>query len=564
MKIPALPLMAALILLGSLCYAQNPDNAARRSPYALPVASKQDIAAANNSSVLYRSSDGVFDCVQDASGLISVRYVWPNPAVIYQATIRKGQDVYPRRLLLELKINNTYGTDVNGTPIPSRSKPEVRSGISARIVELGEKFSLGQTIEQGDELFKMLPQVVAHNSVTPGAEQRFHFIPMLKGLWRSTGIADFIEMTKLEWTLGIGRLIMIVVGLVLIYLAIFKDFEPLLLLPIGFGAVMSNIPLAQMAGPDGILGILFAGVDLGIYPLLIFMGVGALTDFGPLIANPITAVMGAAAQLGIFGAMIGAVLISTLTPESFIHFSLKDAASIGIIGGADGPTAIFLASRLSPNLLGSIAVAAYSYMALVPIIFPPIIRAIIPVHERNIRMSQLRKVSKLEKVLFPISITLLCCLLLPDAAPLISMLMLGNLMREAMCVDRLSDTAQNALMNTVTIFLGLSVGSKLSADKFLNFETLGILVLGLVAFSLGTAGGLWLGRLMCRLSGGKINPMIGAAGVSAVPMAARVVNKVGLETDPHNFLLMHAMGPNVSGVIGSAVAAGILLQALGG
>jgi sodium ion-translocating decarboxylase beta subunit len=570
MKNLAFVIAAVFGLFTSLCHAQccqkNQDCKAssQRAPFALLPAAEQTQALDNSSLLQFRTNDGVFKCEQDASGAISVRYVWPNPAVIYSVSVRKEQDVFPGRPMTVLKINNTYTEDANGNPIPSRSKPQVKSGISGRVVELGEKFSLGQTIQQGELLFKILPQVIAHDSVTPGVTEEFQFMAMLKGLWRSTGICNFIEMSKLEWTLGIGRLIMIGVGLLLIYLAIFKGFEPLLLLPIGFGAVMSNIPLADMAGVDGILGLLFTGVDLGIYPLLIFLGVGALTDFGPLIANPKTAMLGAAAQLGIFGALIGAVLISTFTPESFIHFTLKDAASIGIIGGADGPTAIFLASRLSPNLLGSIAVAAYSYMALVPIIFPPIIRAIVPVHERNIRMSQLRKVSKLEKVVFPITITLLCCLLLPDAAPLISMLMLGNLMREAMCVDRLSDTAQNALMNTVTIFLGLSVGSKLSADKFLNFETLGILVLGLFAFSLGTAGGLWLGRLMCKLSGGKINPMIGAAGVSAVPMAARVVNKVGLETDPQNFLLMHAMGPNVSGVIGSAVAAGILLQALGG
>ncbi len=569
MKTPALFFAALFGLLTSLCYAQccppKPacDVSSQRAPFALLPATDQ-VSALDNSSLQFRTNDGVFKCEQDASGAISVRYVWPNPAVVYHVSVRKGQDVFPGRPMIVLKITNTYSEDANGNPIPSRSKPEVKSGIAGRIVELGEKFSLGQTIQQGELLFKIHPQVIAHDSVTPGKTQEFHFLVMLKGLWRSTGISNFIEMSKLEWTLGIGRLIMIGVGLLLVYLAIFKGFEPLLLLPIGFGAVMSNIPLADIAGVDGILGLMFKGVDLGIYPLLIFLGVGALTDFGPLIANPKTALLGAAAQLGIFGALLGAVLISALTPETFIHFTLKDAASIGIIGGADGPTAIFLASRLSPNLLGSIAVAAYSYMALVPIIFPPIIRALVPMHERNIRMSQLRKVSKLEKVVFPISITLLCCLLLPDAAPLISMLMLGNLMREAMCVDRLSDTAQNALMNIVTIFLGLSVGSKLSADKFLNFETLGILVLGLFAFAMGTAGGLWLGRLMCKLSGGKINPMIGAAGVSAVPMAARVVNKVGLETDPQNFLLMHAMGPNVSGVIGSAVAAGILLQALAG
>ncbi|MFA6928960.1 MAG: sodium ion-translocating decarboxylase subunit beta [Lentisphaeria bacterium] len=569
MKTSGLFIVVLVSLLSSFCQAQccgtNPtcNLSSNQAPFAL-LPSGEQASALDNSPIQFRTNDGVFKCEQDANGAISVRYVWPNPAVIYHVTVRQGQDVYPGRPMLVLKITNTYSKDANGNPIPTRSKPEVKSGISGRIVELGEKFSLGQTILQGELLFKIHPQVIAHDSVTPSVPKEFKFTAMLKGLWHSTGICNFIEMSRLEWTLGVGRIIMIVVGLVLVYLAIFKGFEPLLLLPIGFGAVMSNIPLADIAGVDGILGILFKGVDLGLYPLLIFLGVGALTDFGPLIANPKTALLGAAAQIGIFGALIGAVLISAFTPEGFINFSLKDAASIGIIGGADGPTAIFLASRLSPNLLGSIAVAAYSYMALVPIIFPPIIRAIIPTHERKIRMSQLRKVSKLEKVVFPISITLLCCLLLPDAAPLISMLMLGNLMREAMCVDRLSDTAQNALMNIVTIFLGLSVGSKLSADKFLNFETLGILVLGLCAFAVGTTGGLLLGRLMCKLSGGKINPMIGAAGVSAVPMAARVVNKVGLETDPQNFLLMHAMGPNVSGVIGSAVAAGILLQALAG
>jgi len=569
MKTHGLFIVALFGLLISFCQAQSCpagavcDASLAKAPFAL-LSNGQQNTSLDNTALQYSSNDGVFRCEQDANGAVSVRYVWPNSAVIYQTSVRKNQDVFPGRPLTTLKINNTYRNDALGNPIPSRSNPLVKAGVAGRVVELGEKFSLGQTIEQGDILFKILPQVVAHDSVTPGTPEEFKFMAMLKGLWRSTGICNFIEMTKLEWTLGIGRAIMIGVGLLLLYLAIFKDFEPLLLLPIGFGAVMSNIPLADIAGTDGILGILFQGVDFGVYPLLIFLGVGAMTDFGPLIANPKTALLGGAAQLGIFGALLAAVALSAFTPDSFIHFSLKDAASIGIIGGADGPTAIFLASRLAPNLLGSIAVAAYSYMALVPIIFPPIIRAIVPLHERNIRMTQLRKVSKLEKVVFPITITLLCCLLLPDAAPLISMLMLGNLMREAMCVDRLSDTAQNALMNIVTIFLGLSVGSKLSAEKFLNFETLGILVLGLTAFSVGTTGGLLLGRLMCKLSGGKVNPMIGAAGVSAVPMAARVVNKVGLETDPQNFLLMHAMGPNVSGVIGSAVAAGILLQALAG
>lgn len=553
--------VALISLLQVNCFAQTADNSEQktnRSPYKL-VEKKSAPDKVN-----YMVDDGVFRIEQGADGEIALRYVWPNPAVVYQTSARQGQEIFPGRSVAILKINSTYSEDANGNPIPHRSKPEIKFAIAAKVTELGANFKLGHTIEPGQIILKALPQVIVHDSMVPSSEQELNFKQMLVRLWESTGICNFIEMTRLEWTLGVGRLLMIIVGLVLLYLAIFKDFEPLLLLPIGFGAIMSNIPLADIAGPDGILGMLYTGVDLGIYPLLIFLGVGALTDFGPLIANPKTALMGAAAQLGIFGAMIGAVLISFLTPDHIINFTLKDAASIGIIGGADGPTAIFLASRLSPNLLGSIAVSAYSYMALVPIIFPPIIRALVPVHERNIRMSQLRRVTKLEKVVFPITITLLCCFLLPDAAPLISMLMLGNLMKEAMCVDRLSDTAQNALMNIVTIFLGLSVGSKLSADKFLNFETLGILLLGLFAFSIGTAGGIGLGRIMCKLSGGKINPMIGAAGVSAVPMAARVVNRVGLETDPQNFLLMHAMGSNVSGVIGSAVAAGILLQALGG
>jgi oxaloacetate decarboxylase beta subunit len=308
--------------------------------------------------------------------------------------------------------------------------------------------------------------------------------------------------------------------------------------------------------------IYMVGVSTGIFPLLIFMGVGAMTDFGPLIANPKTALLGAAAQFGIFCALLGALALSGL--GTGIEFTLKDAASIGIIGGADGPTAIYLTSKLSPKLLGAIAVAAYSYMALVPIIQPPIMKLLTTEADRKIKMKQLRHVSKLEKICFPIIITLLCAWLLPDAAPLIGMLMFGNLMRECGVVERLSSTAQNALINIVTIFLGLAVGSKLSADKFLSPQTLGILVLGVIAFMIGTATGLIFGQIMKKLSGGKINPLIGSAGVSAVPMAARVVNKVGLEADPHNFLLMHAMGPNVAGVIGSAVAAGALLKFLSG
>ena len=513
------------------------------------------------SAITFKTNDGVFACLQDKeTGNITVTYVWPNPAIVYQDSLQIGKAYKPGRSMGILKIKDTYKTDVNGQEIPSRSKPELKLGIGATVVKLGENFKLGKTLNAGDVVCVLSPSIVTHDSVTASDSKDISASDMLKGLWQSTGLNSFIEMSKLEWTLGIGRLIMICVGLLLLYLAIFRGFEPLLLVPIGFGAIMSNIPLAGIAGPDGLLGILFEGINLGLYPLFIFLGVGAMTDFGPLIANPKTALLGGAAQLGIFGALFLAVCLNAWTP---ITFSMKDAASIGIIGGADGPTAIFLASRLSPNLLGSIAVAAYSYMALVPIIFPPIIKALTTKKERLIKMTQLRKVTKLEKVVFPIVITLLCCFLLPDAAPLISMLMLGNLLKESMCTDRLSDTAQNALCNIVTIILGLTVGSKMSADKFLQLETLGILLLGLFAFSIGTAGGLMLGKLMSKLSGGKINPMIGAAGVSAVPMAARVVNKIGLSEDPQNFLLMHAMGPNVSGVIGSAVAAGVLLQALG-
>jgi oxaloacetate decarboxylase beta subunit len=551
MKKATLSILASLLCFGLLAVAQ--EEVSRSS---FPIQAEQV------GPILYKTNDGVFACEQDpASGLITVKYIWPNPAVVYQATLQPGKTYRPGRTMGILKIKDNYNQDSTGKTLEPRSKPELKLGITATVKALGPSFSMGQKLYYGDVIAVLEPNVVYHDSVTPSQSEPISFTHMLKGLWKSTGLNDFIQMTKLDWTLGVGRLIMIGVGLLLLYLAIFRGFEPLLLVPIGFGAIMSNIPLAGIAGPDGLLGILFEGINLGIYPLFIFLGVGAMTDFGPLIANPKTALLGAAAQLGIFGALFLAVLLSQFIPG--INFSLKDAASIGIIGGADGPTAIFLASRLSPNLLGSIAVAAYSYMALVPIIFPPIIVRLTSKEERMIRMTQLRKVTKLEKVIFPIVIVMLCCLLLPDAAPLISMLMLGNLLKECMCTDRLSDTAQNALCNIVTLVLGLTVGSKLSADKFLNLETLGILLLGLFAFSIGTTGGLLLGKVMNKLSGGKINPMIGAAGVSAVPMAARVVNKIGLQDDPTNFLLMHAMGPNVSGVIGSAVAAGVLLQALG-
>lgn len=370
-------------------------------------------------------------------------------------------------------------------------------------------------------------------------------------LWITTGIANF------EW----GQILMIAVGLLLLFLAIVKKYEPLLLLPMGFGAILSNIPIAAISGPDGLLGLLYTvGIETGVFPLLIFMGVGALTDFGALIAMPRTLLLGAAAQFGIFTTLIGALALNYIPG---FEFSLADAAAIGIIGGADGPTAIFLASKLAPDLLGAIAVAAYSYMALVPIIQPPIMRLLTTEKERKVKMAQLRHVSKSEKIAFPLIVLVLCIIFLPTAAPLIGMLTFGNLLRESGVVDRLSNAAQNEIINIVTIFLGLSVGSKLEASHFLNVETLGILLLGMIAFGVGTAAGVLMGKVMYRMSDGKINPLIGAAGVSAVPMASRVVNKVGLESDHHNFLLMHAMGPNVAGVIGSAVAAGVLLAIVG-
>ncbi len=416
------------------------------------------------------------------------------------------------------------------------------------------------------------------------------------------------------FSISLGQAIMIAVGLLLIYLAISKKFEPLLLLPIGFGALLTNIPeiglsmspiermlyannlieinllinelglfnidlneyvknasyvelnslnnIAQNFGySPGILYVFYeTAIGSGIAPLLIFMGVGAMTDFGPMLANPKTLILGAAAQFGIFATVMGALLLNHF---GLITFSLKQAAATGIIGGADGPTAIYVSSILAPELLGPIAVAAYSYMALVPLIQPPIMRALTNENERTIQMVQLREVSQNEKIIFPIMLFLLVGLLLPSAAPLLGMLCLGNLMKESLVVDRLSDVAQNSLINIVTIFLGLSVGSKLAADKFLSPETLGILILGMIAFAIGTAAGVLVAKLVNLFSKTKINPLIGAAGVSAVPMAARVVNKVGLEYNSQNHLLMHAMGPNIAGVIGSAVAAGVMIKFLG-
>ena len=355
---------------------------------------------------------------------------------------------------------------------------------------------------------------------------------------------------------------MLMIGALLLYLAIAKRFEPLLLVPIGFGGILSNIPGVDIAVGEGILHQFYAmGIASGIFPLLIFMGVGSLTDFGPLLANPKTLFLGAAAQFGIFATLLGAV---ALTATGLLDFNLAEAAAIGIIGGADGPTAIYVAGKLAPHLLGAIAVAAYSYMALVPLIQPPIMRLLTTQEERGIEMLQLRQVSQREKIFFPIVLLALVALTIPSAAPLLGMFCFGNLMRESGVVERLSNTTQNALINITTIFLGLAVGSKLRAEQFLVIETLSILVLGILAFCIGTAAGILMAKLMNLFSKHKVNPLIGAAGVSAVPMAARVANKVGLATNPHNFLLMHAMGPNVAGVIGSAVAAGILIMFAGG
>lgn len=428
----------------------------------------------------------------------------------------------------------------------------------------------------------------------------------LIGLWNDSGLAQFT---------GPGQVSMIFIGIGLLYLAINKNFEPLLLVPIGFGGILANIPGAGLAysavenallmGSPEVLAAMAEAFNLAAYesyedikaaipkasaeelfvakqvaanngfdsgmlhkfysvaigstiaPLVIFMGVGAMTDFGPLLANPKTMFLGAAAQFGIFATVLGAVGLSHL---GYMDFSIADAAAIGIIGGADGPTAIYVSSLLAPELLGAIAVAAYSYMALVPMIQPPIMRALTTVEERKITMTQLRPVSKREKIAFPVIVLIAVALFLPSAAPLLGMFCFGNLMKECGVVDRLSDTAQNALINVTTIFLGLSVGSKLAADKFLDPKTLGILALGIVAFAIGTAMGVIMAKIMNKFSVHKVNPLIGSAGVSAVPMAARVSNKVGLEANPHNFLLMHAMGPNVAGVIGSAVAAGVMIS----
>lgn len=371
---------------------------------------------------------------------------------------------------------------------------------------------------------------------------------LIQQIWQGSGLYQITG----------GQVVMLGVCLLLLYLGIVRKFEPLLLVTIGFGGLLSNIPGVEIATGDGLLHLMYrAGIETSAFPLIIFMGVGALTDFGPLLANPRTLLLGAAAQFGIFATLLGALGLTSL---GLMDFSVREAAAIGIIGGADGPTAIYVAGKLAPHLLGAIAVAAYSYMALVPLIQPPIMRALTTVAERRIVMLQMREVSKAERIIFPLLLLLLVALLLPSAAPLLGMLCFGNLMRECGVVDRLSDTTQNALINTVTIFLGLSVGSKLSAEQFLLPSTLGILVLGMFAFAIGTASGVMMGKLLNRFSTQPINPLIGAAGVSAVPMAARVANKLGQEANPQNILLMHAMGPNVAGVIGSAIAAGIMIM----
>ncbi len=496
--------------------------------------------------LLISMSLAFFSLAQAAGDMVSI--VSPTDGKIVRLDVAPGDKVYSGDSLAIVKASD-------GTTII------LKAGVSGTIASIEvhsyqkiKKDSLVGTISTAT--------VIAERPVAGEAQELPGIGALVGNLFKTTGVYGFIDgQISKDWTVGIGRILMICVGLALLYLGIFKQFEPLLLIPIGYGAILSNIPLAGIAEPGGILYYVYeVGIVTGIFPLLIFMGVGALTDFGPMIANPKTILLGGAAQIGIFVTLLGALFLSDLVPG--INFSLRDAASIGIIGGADGPTAIFLSSQLSPRLLGSIAIAAYSYMALVPIIQPPIMKWLTSEEERKIKMVQLRHVSKLEKMILPLLVLGICAFLLPTAAPLIGMFMLGNLAKECGVIDRLSDNIKTALMYTVTLFLGLGVGSKLSADKFLNMETLGILALGMVAFGIGTAGGVLMAKAMNKMSKTPVNPLIGAAGVSAVPMAARVVNKVGLEANPQNHLIMHAMGANVSGVIGSAVAAGVLLALL--
>jgi oxaloacetate decarboxylase beta subunit len=412
---------------------------------------------------------------------------------------------------------------------------------------------------------------VSHTPAAPTEKKEYQaksMTELMGSFWETTGINAIFDLNdgektsepkgaayehEMDWfESSLGRIIMILITFILFYLAIAKNFEPLLLIPIAFGGLLANIPLAGMGGEHGMLGIIYnMGIANEFFPLLIFMGVGAMTDFGPLLANPKTDILGGAAQFVIFGSLVGAVAIG---------FSLQDASAISIIGGADGPTSIFIANRLAPDMLGAIAVAAYSYMALVPVIQPPIMKLLTTVEERRIVMKTGRKVHRLEKLFFPIVVLMLTIMILPESAPLIGAFTFGNFAKESGVVDRLSNEMQNSLINVVTIFLGLGVGSKLAADKFLVAETMGIMIIGLLAFSAGTAVGVLMAKVMNKFSKEPINPLIGAAGVSAVPMSARVVSKVGSDAKPGNILLMHAMGPNVAGVIGSAVAAGVLLS----
>ncbi|PIE68705.1 MAG: oxaloacetate decarboxylase [Deltaproteobacteria bacterium] len=471
----------------------------------------------------------------------------PADAKVVRVDGRQGEILYSGDLIAVLK--KTTGETI-----------ELRAGLAGTLARID--IAPYDKVQKDQVLGSLQPAAIVVNEPSTGDDQELPGLLGLAGnLFRTTGLYGLIDGQFKDWTIGTGRVLMILVGLGLLFLGIFKKFEPLLLVPIGYGAILANIPLAGIAEPGGILSYIYeVGIVTGVFPLLIFMGVGALTDFGPMIANPKTILLGGAAQFGIFTTLFGALVLSEYIPG--INFSLRDAASIGIIGGADGPTAIFLSSQLSPRLLGSIAIAAYSYMALVPIIQPPIMKWLTTEEERAIKMVQLRHVSRIEKIILPLLVLTICALLLPSAAPLIGMFMLGNLAKECGVVDRLSDTIKNPLMYSVVVFLGLGVGSKLSAEKFLNIETIGILLLGIVAFSVGTAAGLLMAKLMNKLTDAPINPLIGAAGVSAVPMAARVANKVGLEANPQNHLIMHAMGPNVAGVIGSAVAAGVLLALL--
>ncbi|UCN01230.1 sodium ion-translocating decarboxylase subunit beta [Sulfurimonas sp. SWIR-19] len=412
---------------------------------------------------------------------------------------------------------------------------------------------------------------VAQEAQSTHKEENYHSKPMgemIVNFLKSTGVVALVNPRDDEMSAtgkkmsnfhkGLGRVIMILIVFLLFYLGIAKGFEPLLLLPIAFGGLLANIPVAGIAGEHGFLGVIYnMGLSNELFPIIIFMGVGAMTDFGPLLSNPKTALLGGAAQFGIFGTLVGAV---ALAHYGFVDFTLQQASAISIIGGADGPTSIFIATKLAPELLGAIAVASYSYMAMVPIIQPPIMKALTSEKERKIKMTTLRHVSRLEKLVFPILVLMLAILVLPESTPLIGAFMFGNFLKESGVVERLNDTLQNALINITTIFLGLGVGSKLAADQFLVPETLFIMVLGIIAFSVGTAAGVLMAKFMNLFPGHKINPLIGSAGVSAVPMAARVSNKVGMEYDRTNMLLMHAMGPNVAGVIGSAVAAGVLIS----